>query len=97
MLQFNFLLLAFLVVFFLRSSLQLFLNLLNTSYLRQHGNVVPAIFRDSVDQEKLKKISAYSIDSARFGILVSFINQAFFLILLLSGLLPWLAEAIPPW
>lgn len=97
MLQFNFLLLAFLFVFFLRSSTQLFLNLLNTSYLRQHGNAVPEIFRDTVDQEKLKKISAYSIDSASFVILASLVNQAFFLVVLLSGFLPWLVENISRW
>ncbi len=95
MVQFNFLLLAFLLVFFLRSATQLFLNRLNTSYLRKHGNAVPEIFQDTVDQEKLKNISAYSIDSANFGILASLVNQGFFLIILLSGFLPWLAETIP--
>jgi len=97
MLQFNFLLLAFLLVFFLRASTQWYLNLLNTSYLRQHGHAVPEIFQDTVDREKLKKISAYSIDSARFGIWASLVNQAFFLMILLSGFLPWLVGKLSPW
>jgi STE24 endopeptidase len=97
MLQFNFLLWAFLFSFFLRSFTQWLLTLLNISYLRQHGNAVPEIFQDTVDQEKLKKISAYSIDSARFGIPASLAQQAFFLIILLCGFLPWLVEILSRW
>ncbi|MDI6753409.1 MAG: M48 family metallopeptidase [Thermodesulfobacteriota bacterium] len=94
MVQLNFLLLIFLIFFFLRSGIQIFLNRLNTSYLRKHGNAVPEIFKDTVDREKLKNISAYSIDSANFGIWASLFNQGFFLIILLSGFLPWLVQKI---
>ena len=97
MVQLNFLLLTFLIVFFFRSGTQLFLNRLNTSYLRQHGSTVPEIFQDAVDQEKLKKISAYTVDSADFGIISNLANQAFFLVLLLSGFLPWLVRSIHQW
>jgi len=94
MIQLNFLLLAFLCVFLLRSGIQIFLNRLNNSHLRKHGDVVPDIFQDTVDWEKLKKISAYSIDSANFGIWAALFNQGFFLIILLSGFLPWLSQKI---
>ena len=97
MVQLNFLLLTFLIVFFFRSGTQLFLNRLNTSHIRQHGSSVPEVFQDVVDQEKLKKISAYTVDSAAFGIISSLANQAFFLIILLSGFLPWLVKNIHQW
>ncbi len=97
MVQLNFLLLTFLIVFFFRSGTQLFLNRLNTSYIRQHGSSVPEVFQDVVDQEKLKKISAYTVDSAGFGIISSLANQAFFLVILLSGFLPWLVKNIHQW
>jgi len=97
MIQFNFLLWAFFFIFFLRSATQLFLNRLNTSYLRKYGHAVPEVFQDTVDREKLKNISAYSVDSAHFGILASLVNQGFFLMILLSGFLPWLAETISRW
>lgn len=97
MVQLNSLLLAFLIVFFFRSGTQLFLNRLNISYMRQHGNTVPEAFQDAVDQEKLKKISAYTVDSAHFGIISSLANQAFFLAILLSGFLPWLVKSIQQW
>jgi len=97
MVQFNPLLLAFLIIFFFRSGAQLFLNRLNTSYIRQHGSTVPEVFQDAVDQEKLKKISVYTVDSAEFGIISSLANQVFFLIILLSGFLPWLVRSIHQW
>jgi STE24 endopeptidase len=97
MVQLNSLLLAFLIIFFFRFGTQLFLNRLNTSYLRQHGNTVPEVFQDAVGREKLKKISAYTVDSANFGIVSSLANQALFLAILLSGFLPWLVKSIHQW
>jgi STE24 endopeptidase len=97
MVHFNFLLLAFLFFFVLRAGMGLFLNRLNTSYLRKHGKAVPEIFQGSIDGEKLNKISSYSIDSANFGSLVSLVSQGGFLLILLSGLLPWLDETISRW
>jgi STE24 endopeptidase len=97
MIQLNLLLLTFLVVFFFRSATQLILNRLNTSYIRHRGNAVPEVFQDAVDQEKLKKISAYAVDSADFGIISTLVNQAFFLVILLSGFLPWLVKCIHQW
>lgn len=94
MIQLNFLLLAYLIFFFLRTGTQIFLNRLNTSYLRQHGNTVPEVFQDTVDPEKLKKIFAYTVDSANFGIVSALAGQGFFLVILLSGFLPWLVRTI---
>ncbi|MBI5967268.1 MAG: M48 family metallopeptidase [Deltaproteobacteria bacterium] len=97
MVELNFLLLAFMIVFLLRSAAQLFLNHLNTSYLRQHGKTVPQVFQDTIDQGKLKKISDYTVDSADFGIVSTLANQGFFLAILLSGFLPWLVRMINQW
>jgi STE24 endopeptidase len=97
MIQLNFLLITFLVVFLLRSGIQILLNRLNISYLHQNGSTVPEIFRDVLDQEKLKKISLYTIDSDRFQMIATLVNQGFFLVILLSGFLPWLVRAIDPW
>jgi len=97
MIQLNVLLLAFLIVFFFRSATQLVLNRVNTSHIREHGNAIPEVFQDAVDQEKLKKISAYTADSAAFGIISSLASQALLLVLLLSGFLPWLVKYIHQW
>jgi STE24 endopeptidase len=97
MVHLNLLLLAFLIAFFLRSGIQLFLNRLNTSYLRQHGNTIPEVFQDTIDREKLKRISAYTVDSANFGIVSTLAGQGLFLAILLSGFLPWLVKVLHQW
>jgi len=97
MVQPNFLLLIFLAVFLLRSGAQIYLNWLNISYLRQHGKTVPEIFRDTIDPEKLKRISAYTAESENFAMITTLANQGLFLAILLSGILPWLVKTISLW
>jgi STE24 endopeptidase len=97
MVQFNFLLQIFLAVFLLRSGIQICLTWLNISYLREHGTTVPAVFKDVIDPEKLKKISAYTVDSENFSIVATLANQGLFLVILLSGFLPWLVKIIGLW
>ena len=97
MIHFNLLLQIFLAVFFLRSGVQVYLNGLNISYLRRHGTAVPEIFRDLINPEKLKTISAYTVDSERFGLISTLANQGLFLAILLSGFLPWLVKTIGRW
>ncbi len=97
MVQFNSLLIVFLVAFAFRSLFQLSLNRLNISHLRKHGNEVPPVFQGSVDGEKLARISAYTADSSNFGIVVTLFDQALLLVILLSGFLPWLSETVNRW
>jgi STE24 endopeptidase len=97
MIQLNFLFLVFLAVFLLRSGIQMYLSWLNISYLRQYGTAVPEIFQDMIDPEKLKRISAYTMDSENFDRVVTLANQALFLAVLLSGFLPWLVRTISLW
>jgi STE24 endopeptidase len=97
MIQINSLLLTFLAVFLLRSGIQIYLNRINISHLRQHGTTVPEIFQDIIDPEKLKSISAYTIDSDHFNMVATLANQGLFLVILLSGFLPWLAKTISLW
>ena len=97
MIQLNFLLLAFLAVFLLRSGTQIYLSWLNISYLRQHGTSAPEIFQDMIDPEKLKKISAYTLAAETFGMITALANQGLFLVVLLSGFLPWLVRTISLW
>ena len=90
MIQLNLLLFSFLAVFLLRSAAQVLLDRLNIAHLRKHGGGVPEVFQGTIDQEKLQKISAYTLDSTRFGILSTLIDQGLLLALLLSGVLPWI-------
>jgi STE24 endopeptidase len=85
----NLLLFTFLGLFLLRSAAQVLLDRLNIAHLRKQGDSIPEIFQGTMDREKLRKISAYTLDSTRFGILTTLTDQALLLILLLSGVLPW--------
>jgi len=92
--QCNGLLIAFLFFFALQLSFQLVLDLLNISYLRRHSHAVPRPFQGVVDGKKFSKIASYTKDSTRFGIVARLFDQAVLLAILLSGLLPWLVDAI---
>ena len=97
MIQLNFLFLIFVAAFLVRSGIQLYLNRLNLSYLREHGFTVPEVFRGVIDQEKLRTISAYTVDSDRFLMFTTLAHQGLFLAILLSGLLPWYVKIINSW
>jgi STE24 endopeptidase len=97
MIHFNPLLLTFLALFVLRSATQVVLHRLNISFLRREGDRVPDVFQDIVDREKLKTISTYTVDSAKISMAATLFNQAVLIFILLSGILPWLAETIHHW
>ena len=97
MVQVNLLLIAFLVVFGIRSLFQLTLNRLNIAHLRREGKHVPQLFQGWVDGEKLARISAYTADAGNFGIVVTLFDQALLLAILLSGFLPWLHGTVSRW
>ncbi len=94
MIRINFLLLTFLAIYLLKAGIEVFLHRLNLSYLGKYGRKVPEVFRDIIDQESLEKISSYTIDSQRFHIINFLAGEGFLLILLISGLLPWLSNTI---
>ena len=94
MVEWNFVLLAFLVLSLIQSGTQFYLNRLNVSYLRRHGTAVPAPFKEIVDEEKLRKISAYTSDSTYLDLISGLTSQAWTLTILLSGFLPWLVAKV---
>ena len=97
MIQFNALLIAFLAVFIFQILFQIFLSLLNVNYLRRQENHVPRVFQHTVDKEKFSKIIAYTADSTRFGIVEKLFDQVVLLVILLTGVLPWMVGIITNW
>jgi len=97
MIRLNVLLIGFLVLFLLRSGIQLLLSRLNISYLRRHGVTAPKVFQDVVDGEKLRKVSAYNVDSEQVHMVATLVYQGLFLLILLLGFLPWLVKIINQW
>jgi STE24 endopeptidase len=95
--QINLFLTVFLIVFGIRSVLQVVLNRLNIQHLNRSGGEVPSVFKDLVDQEKLARISSYTADSARFRLISSLFGQSLVLVILLSGVLPLLVKSLSLW
>jgi STE24 endopeptidase len=91
------LLVAYLSLFGLRAFFQVFLHRLNDAHLRRGGGQVPAVFEGWIDRETLQKITSYTLDSSRFGLIATLLSQGYFLFLLLSGLLPLLVREITPY
>ncbi|MBE9545920.1 MAG: M48 family metallopeptidase, partial [Proteobacteria bacterium] len=94
MVQFNLLLLVFLIVFITRSVIKWVLTWINIRHLRNFGHRVPEVFRGEIDTEILSRMTDYTVDSSRFGSIASFFDDLVILVILLSGLLPWFVGVI---
>ena len=94
MIEWNVLLVTFIVVFLCRSACQYWLHRLNLQHLRQKGHTVPILFQDTIDPEKFRRIADYTAESSDLSLVSTFSQQAVSLAVLLSGLLPALAGLI---
>jgi STE24 endopeptidase len=97
MVQWNILLIVFLVLFTAGALFRWFLTYLNVRHLRRYGHRVPDVFRDEIDEATLVRMSDYTADSSRFGAVEHFFDDAVTLIILLSGFLPLLVGFILSW
>jgi len=97
MVQWNILLIAFLVAFAASSVFRLLLTYMNVSHLRRHGHDVPEVFRGEIDEATLARMTAYTADSSRFGAVAHFFDDAVTLLVLLSGFLPLLGAIVLSW
>lgn len=80
----------FLFLFLLRAVCRWGLTRINIRHLRRFGHEVPEVFRGEVDRETLSKMTSYTVESSRLGSLESLFDDLVLLMVLFSGLLPWL-------
>ena len=97
MVQYNTLMLLFLVTFVASALLRRFLTAINIRHLRRHGHEVPELFAGEIDSKTLTRMSRYTIESARFGSLEGLCDDLITLAILLSGFLPCLIGHILRW
>ena len=97
MVQWNKLLIVFLVAFAASSVFRLLLTYMNVSHLRRYGHDVPEVFQGEIDEATLARMTAYTADSYRFGALAHFFDDAVTLLVLLSGFLPLLVAIVLSW
>lgn len=60
---------------------------INLNHLKRHGGTVPEGFEAVIDEEKLRKSCAYTVDSSRLGLWDSLFDNALLLVFLFGGLL----------
>ncbi len=63
------------------------LRYLNLSYLRLHGHTVPPEFEGAVDPATLARISDYTVENSRFGLIESVFDNIVLITFLFGGLL----------
>ncbi|MDY6973685.1 MAG: M48 family metallopeptidase [Thermodesulfobacteriota bacterium] len=94
MIPFDSLLIFYLAIYAASSAADVGIEKINTIYLKKHAEDVPLGFKGLIDQEELIKIKQYTIDKTRFNMIHACISKMFFLFIILSGLLPWLARSL---
>ena len=60
---------------------------INLQHLKRYGDTVPEGFDSAIDAEKLRRSSAYTLDSSRLGLWDSLLDNALLIIFLFGGLI----------
>jgi STE24 endopeptidase len=67
---------------------------LNGANLRRTSGTVPEPFRGVIEQDSLRRINRYQLENIRFAFIEMGVMKAGFLLVLLSGALPWGAQVL---
>ena len=94
MISFNSFLITYLSAYAVTVIADLWIEKLNTENIKKHGENVPQAFKGIIDEEELGKINQYTIDNTHFSTVQTIVSSIVFLLIILSGILPWLTEAL---
>lgn len=94
MIPLNTYLIAYICICLTSFALYFAIERINVNYLKKYGQKVPVAFEGMIDEKELQKISRYTTDNIRFKLFQTSISKIIFLYILLSGILPWLAESL---
>ena len=94
MIPINSFLIVYLVIYFVSSAAELIVEVVNGKNLKKYEKQVPEPFQGIIDEEELEKINRYTIDKTNFALVGTIVGKVVFLIIILSGLLPWLVEIL---
>ena len=91
--------LTILIVFLLIAVFRYWLRSLNLTYLKRHGHTVPPEFEGAIDPATLAKMSDYTVENSRFGLIESLLDDAILIVFLFGGLLAvydrWITSLAP--
>jgi STE24 endopeptidase len=94
MISFNTYLIAYICIYLTSFVVYMAIEGINLTYLKKFGQKVPVAFEGMIDEKELRKISRYTEDNIRFKIVQTSISKIIFLYIILSGVLPWLAQSL---
>jgi STE24 endopeptidase len=94
MIPWNNLLMAYLVLFVFSAAFRLYLERLNASNVKQHRGTVPEVFKEVINVKELARMDRYNLDKIGFSLVESITARVVFLVIILSGVLPWLSRMI---
>jgi STE24 endopeptidase len=94
MISLNGYLIAYILIYLLTVSAKMMIERINATYLAKYGKTVPADFDGVIDEAKLKEIVRYASDNIRFSLVQKSVTKSFFLFIIISGILPWLANRL---
>ncbi|MBU0985632.1 MAG: M48 family metallopeptidase [Proteobacteria bacterium] len=90
----NYILAVYIVVYLVNTVLSLVIDRLNLKHLETYGKKVPSNFEGIIDEQELITINRYTVDKLRFTLFQTGFHRLFFLFIIFSGILPWLAESL---
>jgi len=94
MISFNTYLIVYICIYLTSFALYIAIERINFNYLKKYGQKAPVAFEGMIDEKELQKISRYTTDNIRFKLFQTSISKIIFLYIILSGILPWLAESL---
>ena len=94
MISINTYLIAYICIYLISFAVYIAIEGINLTYLKKFGQKVPVAFEGMIDEKELQKISRYTEDNIRFKLFQTSISKIIFLYIILSGVLPWLAQSL---
>lgn len=85
---------TYIAIYLASFMLSVVIDRLNIKHLKKHGQKVPGAFKGMIDASELTKINRYAEDNMHFKIFERSMGKFFFLFIILSGILPRLAETL---
>lgn len=94
MIAINTFLVVYLGIYLFSSAADLIIDVVNARNPKKYKEQVPEPFRGIIDEDELRRMNRYTLDKTNFSFVETIVGKAIFLVIILSGLLPWLAEVL---
>ena len=87
-------LVVFVALLVLKFATSMILDWINLMYVQRHSGTVPEGFRAHIDLPTYRKSIDYTVAKTRFGLVQHCYDASVLMMVILSGLLPWLYSSL---